>query len=75
MARTKVNWVELRSGSCVCLRCGETHVFRLPMPVDDFVAAGRAFIRLHAFCRDDDPHEIRNPKPETLNKEGNPKDE
>ncbi|MGD0040695.1 MAG: hypothetical protein ABSE84_09835, partial [Isosphaeraceae bacterium] len=47
-----VDWVKARGNGCICLRCGETHTFVLPMPVDDFVKATRGFIACHSFCVD-----------------------
>jgi hypothetical protein len=44
MKRKQVDWVKARGNGCICLRCGETHTFVLPMPVDDFVKATRGFI-------------------------------
>jgi len=51
--REPVTWVKIRQrGEVVCQRCGETHKFVMPMPADDFVKAGKAFVKLHSFCVD-----------------------
>lgn len=34
-----------------CLHCGEVQRFSLPIAVDVWVAAGKAFERLHRRCR------------------------
>jgi len=34
-----------------CLMCGEIVVLTLPMPVDVWCAAAKAFAKLHARCR------------------------
>lgn len=35
----------------VCRHCGETSKIILPMPLDEFVKRGEAFVALHQFCK------------------------
>ena len=55
---TRTEWIVVYDGSSggkrpmthACLRCGTEYTPALPMPVDLFVAMGRAFIRQHRAC-------------------------
>ena len=45
-----VDWVKIQGQGCICLRCGGTHTFVLPMSVDNFAKVIKAFVALHSYC-------------------------
>jgi hypothetical protein len=51
-ARTKVDWVVVGDGDCpgLCLRCGKKLHLPLPQPLTVWVAAARAFVKIHSRC-------------------------
>lgn len=57
------------NGDCFvwCEQCGAEFIIEVPLPVRDFVSAGKAFVRLHQFCKGKtDQIETNSPLPPPL---------
>jgi hypothetical protein len=53
MARTKgTPWIVMQGEQGKCLRCGDTLHVQLPVLVEVWVAAARAFVKAHSRCKE-----------------------
>lgn len=59
---TKNEWIvwDLTKDAMCCTRCKAEYKFNMPMPINMFIAASKAFARDHRTCKK--PQDIENRK-------------